>query len=129
LKRDLTRNKVAAAARVAIAAVSAMPADADSLAWCPSNDACPDRVNNSGDLMSRDPRVLNARPGSFLCERITVANATSLNLDAHQTRSGFGDFTFNNFPRPIGTSDLHDTHLRHNSSDGLLHVFLLSTVT
>jgi len=111
LKRDLTRNKVAAAARVAIAAVSAMPADADSLAWCPSNDACPHCVDNSGDLMSRNTRVLDARPGSFLCERITVANATSFNLDTHRSGAGLWNLTLDNFKRPIWASNLHNMHL------------------
>src|SRR2546423_1170672 len=86
--------------------------------WQPSGNACADRVDDSGGLMSRNTRVLDARPGSFLGDGIAVAYAASLDFNTHRTRSGFGDFTFNDFQRPIGTSDLHDMHLRHNSSDG-----------
>jgi hypothetical protein len=105
--------------------VTAVPADADPLAFLPSGDAAADCVDDSGDLMPGHTRVLNAWPRSLLSKGVAVADTASLDLDAHRTGSGFGDFTFNNFQRPIGTSDLHDTHFRHNSSYRFLNLALI----
>jgi len=108
---DLTGNEVTAAARIAVTAVAAVPADSDPLALRPSGDACAHRVNDSGDFMSWDPRVLNAWPRSLLGHGIAVTDSTSLNLDAHVSNAGLRDFAFNNFKGSIRASDLHDTHL------------------
>ena len=71
--------------------------------------------------MSRDARVLDARPGAFLGKRIAVADATGFNLDSHLSRAGLWDFAFNEFKGSIRVRDLHDTHLRHSSSNRMLY--------
>src|SRR5262245_5190566 len=68
LKGDLAGDEVSATARIAAPAVSAVPANSDPLARRPPGDVHADRVDYSGDLMSRNPRVLDARPGSFFCK-------------------------------------------------------------
>jgi hypothetical protein len=106
----LAGNEVTTTARIAVPAVSAVPADSDPLAWCPPGDACPDRIDDSGDLMSWDPRVLDARPDSLLCKEVAVADATRLNLDAHEPSPGLWDVAFNELKGAFRLSDLHDTH-------------------
>ncbi|MGH7260661.1 MAG: hypothetical protein ACREI9_08285 [Nitrospiraceae bacterium] len=46
-----------------------------------------------------------------------MADATSLNLDAHGSNAWLWDFAFNEFEGATRMSDLHGAHLRHNSSD------------
>ena len=88
-----------------------MPADADALSLSPSGDVVADRVDYSGDLVPRDPRVLDSGPVAFLREPVAVADAASLDFDAHMSGARLRDFVFNNFKRPIRSSDLHYTHL------------------
>jgi hypothetical protein len=111
LEGDLTGNKVTAAARIAVTAVPAVPADPDPLALCPSNNACANSVNDAGYFMSRDPRVLNARPQSILDHDIAVTDATCINLYSHMADAGLRDLAFNKFKGTARASDLHYTHL------------------
>jgi hypothetical protein len=106
----LAGNEVTTTARIAVPAVSAVPADSDPLAWCPPGDAWADRINDSGDLVSWDPWVLEARPSSLLCKGVAVADATSLNLEAHESSPGLWDVAFNELKTAFRLSDLHDTH-------------------
>src|SRR4029434_7002095 len=75
------------------------------------------RIDDSGDLMSRHPRVLDAGRGAFLCNGIGVTNTACFNLDAHRSNAGLRNFTLNELQCALGTSHLHNTHLRHTSSD------------
>jgi hypothetical protein len=110
LEGDLTGNKVTAATRIAVTTVTAVPADSDSLAFCPSNNAWANSVNDSGDFMSRDPRVLNARPQSVLGHDIAVTDSASVDLYAHMANAGLCDLAFNKFKRAASTRDLHCMH-------------------
>ena len=101
--------------------MSAVPADSDALSLCPAGDACPDRINYSSDLMAGDARVLDARPESLFCKGVAVADATGFDLDAHLSGDRLRDFAFNEFKRAIGLSNLYGTHLRHSSSNHILH--------
>jgi hypothetical protein len=111
LEGDLAGNKIAAATGITISAVPAVPADSDPLALYPSDNAYADRVNYSGDFMSRNPRVLDTRPHSLLGHGITVANSTSLNLYTHMPGTRICDLAFNEFKWAAGTSYLNDSHL------------------
>jgi hypothetical protein len=81
------------------------------LALCPSNNAFANRINNSGDFMSRNPRVLNARPHSLLGQGIAVADATGVDLYTHVSDAGLRDLAFNEFKGATSVTDLHGTHL------------------
>jgi hypothetical protein len=116
LQGGLTGNKVTTAARIAVTAVPAVPADSDPVALCPSSYAFADRVDDSGDFMSRHPRVPDARPCSLLGHGIAVADATSIDLYTHVSSDGLCDLAFNEFKGATGLSDLHDSHLWHTVS-------------
>ena len=109
-------EELPAAAVVAIAAVAAVPPDADPLARLPSGDAGADRVDHPGHLMAGDPRVLNSREEPLLGDRIAVADAAGLHLDPHRSGARLRDRPFNDLKGPIRAGDLHDTHRRHGSS-------------
>jgi hypothetical protein len=78
---------------------------------CPSHNAWANSVNDSGNFMSRDPRVLNAGPQSILGHDITVTDATSIDLYSHMAGTGLWDLAFNKLKGAAGTSDLYCTHL------------------
>ena len=112
----LAGEKVTAAAGLAVPAVSAMPTDSDPLTLGPAHDACADRINNSGNLMSRDSRVLNTWEGTLLGQRVAVADATRLDLDAYPPGGRLRNFTFDKFKLTIRLSNLDDAHLLHELS-------------
>jgi hypothetical protein len=111
LERNLTGHEVAAAARITIATVSTVPADADPLTLYPALNLLSNFIDNSGNLMSRDARVLNPRPRSLLGQRVAVADAAGLDFDAHGTDAGFRGLAYDYFNGSIWFSDLRDTHL------------------
>src|ERR1700686_4329974 len=95
--------------------MSAVPADADSLASRPSRDCGTDRVDHSNDFMPRYPRILNARPRPLLDQRIAVTNATSLHLDSHPSALWFRNFPLDQLQWSLRLWDLHCSHFfRHN---------------
>jgi len=96
--------------------MAAVPADPGPLASRPTGNPFADRIDDSGDFMSRHPRVLDARPYSLLGHGIAVADAASLDFYTHLSNAGLFDLAFNEFKGAAGTSDLHDTHLCHNVS-------------
>jgi hypothetical protein len=96
-------------------AVSTVPADSDALAFAPTHDAGADRINDSSDLVSGYSRVLNTRVGSFLGQRVAMADATRLDLDTNLSDSRLRNFSFDKFKGTIGLGNLHDAHLRHRS--------------
>jgi hypothetical protein len=81
------------------------------LALRPSGNTLIDGVDDTSDLVSRHTRILYPRPQSFLGHGIAVADAASLNFDAHESSAGLRDFAFNDFKGPSRPSNLHDTHL------------------
>jgi hypothetical protein len=103
-------EEVAAAARVATAAIAAVPSHPDALAGLPSLDAGADRVDHSGHLVPGNTRVLEPRKGSFLDERIAVTDAAHLDPDAHRPGSRLGDRSLGDLERPVGSGDLDHAH-------------------
>ena len=77
---------------------------------CPPGNTPADRVDDSGDFVSRDPWVLDSRPHPFLYESIAVADATSLYFYTHLSSARLFDLQFNEFKGTTGTSDLHCPH-------------------
>jgi hypothetical protein len=118
LRGDPAGEELAATAGVAVPAVPAMPADPDPLAWRPAGDARAHRIDEAGDLMPGDTGVLNAWPVTLLGERVAVTDATGFDLDPHRAGAGLRDLAFRELQGSLRTIDLHDTHLRHASSDG-----------
>jgi hypothetical protein len=121
LTRNLAGEKIPSATGDAIAAIPAIPSYTDTLAGSPSGDARPNSINEADDLMPRNSRVLDTWEGSLLCKRVAVADSAGLYFDSHPTRVRLRDFAFDKLEWSVRMRDLHDTHLRHNSSDIFLH--------
>src|SRR2546421_106390 len=79
----LAGEEITTPASIAVATVSAVPTNSDPLRFGPAHDAGADRINNAGDLMSRNSRILNTREGALFGKRVAMADATRLDLDAH----------------------------------------------
>src|ERR1700682_4003245 len=95
--------------------MSAVPADANSLARSPSRDCGTDRIDEPDDFMSGYPRILNSRPRPLLDQRVTVTNATRLHLDAHPSALWFGNSLLDQFQWPFRLRDLDRSHFfRHD---------------
>jgi hypothetical protein len=99
----------------------AMPSNPDSLSRCPSENTGSDRIDDSGDFVPGDSGVLNAGEGPFLCERVAVAYAASLNFDSYRSGARGRDFALDKFKGSFRVSDLHTTHLGHRSSRSIYY--------
>src|SRR5439155_6392923 len=113
----LAGEEIPTTAVVAVPAISAVPPNARSLAWRPSSHAGANRIDHSRHLMTRNPRVPNARKNSLFDDRIAVTDATSLYLDSDRSSARFRYRTFNDLKRTVRSGDLHNTHCSHGSSN------------
>src|SRR3954465_6661666 len=68
--REFTVDEIAAAAGIALEAVSSMPTDTHALARLPKSDFGTDSINTPGDLVSGNEWILQARPHAFFYQRI-----------------------------------------------------------
>src|SRR4051812_35087738 len=106
-------REIAAPAWVANKTMTAMPADSDSLTLRPWHDIASDRVDATGNFMTRHTWILNARPETVLHQDIAVANATRLHFHANLPRAWLRNFALHQFPIPAGFADLRRLHF-HN---------------
>jgi hypothetical protein len=88
-----------------------MPADADPLSSFPSNDARTYGIDDAGDLMAGNSRILNAWKGPLLSERVAVTDSTGLDFDSHQSNPGFRDVALDQLKGGVWAFYLHRTHL------------------
>src|SRR4051812_46839360 len=108
-------REIAAPAWVANKTMTAMPADSDWLTLRPWHDIASDRVDATGNFMTRHTWILNARPQTVLHQDIAVANATRLHFHANLSRARLRNFAFHQFKIPAGFADLRRLHF-HNAS-------------
>jgi hypothetical protein len=66
-----------------MAAMAAIPPDADALADFPLFHAGAEGVDDPGDFVARNARVLDGRESAFLGERIGMADTARLHFDAN----------------------------------------------
>jgi hypothetical protein len=85
---------VAAPASVAVAAIAAVPANADALANGPSVDAPAGGIDEANDLVARHARIMDVREQAFLRYAVAVADAAGLYLDPHLVGRGFRNVAF-----------------------------------
>ena len=97
LERHLATKEIAAAAGIAMTTMTAMPANAHALARFPLRDTRAHGIHDPDDFMARHARILQARPVTFLDQRIAVADATGLDFHPHPAGARLGNFTFNDF--------------------------------
>src|SRR5215467_1051438 len=109
-------DEIAFAAGRAGEVMSAVPADTDTLALLPVRHARTRLVNNPGDFVSRNARVLNAREYAVLGQMIAEADTAGMDLDTHLARAGNGNFALDDFPIAAGFGDLHCFHFCHEKS-------------
>ena len=91
--------------------MSAMPTDTDALTHRPARDTGTERVDDTGDFMTGNARILDARPQAFLGHGVAVADAAGLNLYPCRTGAGLRNIAFDNFKGSLGASNLSDAHL------------------
>src|SRR5467141_2340615 len=118
--RDLPRlaacHEITAAARVAIAAMSAVPADSDSLPHFPPGNARAHSVDDSRDLMPGDARVLDPRPRAFFGIFIAVADAARLHFNPYRSGNRLRNVELHELKGTFRARYLYCPHLRHDSS-------------
>jgi hypothetical protein len=90
--------------------MTAMPADAYTLARPPLVHAGSDGIDDANNFMAGHARILQSGPVAFLYERIAVADATSLYLDPHLTGSRLLDFSLDNFEWTTRAGNLCNAH-------------------
>jgi hypothetical protein len=103
----LAENEVAPAARRAVVAVPAMPAQAHALANFEKRHIRSHGVHHARNLVPRDARIGNAGKEPELRDRIAVANSTSLDADTHMSRPRPGKLSLYNLKRTTRGGYLH----------------------
>jgi hypothetical protein len=112
----LAVNELAAAAGIAGEIMTSVPSDSDPLAGLPVAYVGADGVDATGDLMSGNARVLDARPMTLFYERIAVADPAGFDLNADLVSSRIGNISFDKFEITAGLADLDGFHFWHASS-------------
>ena len=98
--RDLQKSaidKIAAAAWIALEAISAVPSDADAIADFPIARFVADRLDDAGDFMSRRARVGDAGPCALLGKQVAVTYAARLDFDPNLSARRVEDFLVDEF--------------------------------
>jgi hypothetical protein len=105
----LAEDEVAAAAGIAVVAMTAVPTQTDPLAGLEHGNIRPNCVEDSGDLVAWNAGVLNAGPEAQLGKRIAVANAAGLDTDSNVSRARLGELALDNLKVSAGGGHLHCT--------------------
>jgi hypothetical protein len=98
---ELAVDEIAAAAGIALEAVSAVPSDGNPLAGFPQGHVGSEGVDGAGDFVARDARILKARPylPSFTRASLwQMPRASTLIRTCPRPGSGLGRSTIAKFP-------------------------------
>src|SRR6185312_2295753 len=106
-QRILARDKIAAAARLAPAAVSAVPANTDTLSHCPLRNIGTDRVHLPDNFMPRHTGISDERKQTTYRDGIAVADTACLYPHPHFASLRFRDFARNLLQRRARFFDLN----------------------
>src|SRR5271154_52887 len=74
-----------------------MPAETNTLAGLDERNVETYGVDDSGDFVAWDAGISNPRKETFLRDHIAVADAASLDADAHMAGAGLGKFLLDDF--------------------------------
>jgi hypothetical protein len=102
-------DEIAAAAGRTVITVAAVPTEAYALAWLEERHIGADRIDDAGDLMAGNARILDAGPITELGQRIAVADAAGLNPNANVAGAGIGKFSCDELKRSAGGGNLDGT--------------------
>src|SRR5262249_15975804 len=86
--------------------VSAVPANADTVAGLPADHAAADGVDHADDFMARNARKAHARKLPFHGHRVRVANAAGLDANSDSARRRGNQLSFHKF-QFSARADLH----------------------
>jgi len=86
----LAGDEIAFAARGASEVVAAVPSDADALAFLPIGDAGAGFVDDAGNFVAGNARILDAGENTVFGEMVAETDAASLDLDTHLSGGGLG---------------------------------------
>src|SRR5262249_21598449 len=106
-------GEIAAPAFVADEIVAAVPADANAVTFFPTRDALAHCIDASGKFMTRNTRILKTRPQTFFDQHVAVTNPAGFNFHAHLSRTGLGNFSFDQFKISAWFSNLRCFHFSH----------------
>lgn len=108
----LAGHEVAATTRLAMAAIAAEPADANTIAHLPfGRGGISESVNDARDFVAGNSGKLDTRPDAFDGDDIAVTDAAGIDPDADLAAARIGDRAFDEFERTMGFRDLHNAHL------------------
>src|ERR1700730_14100989 len=96
--------------------MSAMPSNADPLAFLPDSHARTKFIDNTSDFVSGDARVLDPRPTALFRKRVAVADSASLHANSDVTGGRVRNFSFNELEVRSGGTNLDCFHFGHGSS-------------
>ena len=96
-----------------MAAMTAVPANADPLPWLPIGHTLADLVDNSHNFVAWHARIGDARECPHFGERVAMTYPARLDLDQHLARGWGRDFAFDQLEWPVGVFHLNSTHAWH----------------
>jgi len=111
----LAGDEIAFAARGASEVVAAVPSDSDALAFLPIGDARAGFVDDAGNFVAGNARVLDAGENTVFGEMVAETDAACLDLDTHLSGAGLGDFTFDEFEIAASFGNLDSLHFWHEN--------------
>src|SRR5262249_19829587 len=109
----LTSDEIPPAAPLAASAMSSVPSDTDPLAGLPLFHTRPRRFDDSRNFMSWNAGILKARPQILLCENVSMAFPSCLNLNQILPTSGGRHVAVHELQRPFRLPYFHRFHLFH----------------
>src|SRR5262249_32164241 len=112
----LAPEELAAPARIAISAVSAIPANTHALSRRPESHTGADRVDEADDLVTGHARICEQGKASFFREAVAVTHTASLDFDSDHSRTWRGNVPFHDLERRFWTCNLNSTHFGHRCS-------------
>jgi hypothetical protein len=92
------------------------PAHTEPLPGGPADDAGTDCVDDTGNLVTRNPGEGKAWPLTFHCKTVTVTHPAGLDTDPHLALRRLRHLALNQFKRTATLRHLYRPHLSHGPS-------------
>ena len=105
--------KISAPALATSVVLAAVPTDTDTLPLLPRGNTRIHLINDARHFMSGNTGKLNSGPRAFFREHVTVANATSLHLDAHLSYARLRNLALDDLEICARFRNLRHFHLRN----------------
>ena len=96
--------------------MSAVPSNADPLAFFPNANARAKFIDNTCDLVSGDARVLDTGPTALFRKRVAMADSASLHANSDVTGGWVRNFSFDKLEIRSGRANLDNFHFGHGES-------------